>query len=185
MQELTQYLQNIMSSVLLGLPPQIKELIYFESFPHISTSLLALPMEQSVRRISPQAVTAFRLDVDHLVEFVTGLGDSVLLAGLDELRQTVELMSVACVPGGRAEEEFFDAERSRKRFDRVDRANGAELLEKYVVLSQVCLASTNNAIRVSQGLQAAQSTQQASVASPQPASMNFSNFSSRFGIQRG
>lgn len=132
MQELTRYLSNIMSSVLLGLPPQIKELIYFESLSHISTSLLALPTDQLIRRISPQAVTAYRLDVDHLVDFVSGLGDTVLTEGLDELRQTVELMSAASVPGGRAEEEFFDAERGRKRFGRVDRANGAELLEKYV-----------------------------------------------------
>ena len=133
MQELTRYLSNIMSSVLLGLPPPIKELIYFDSLSHISSSLLSLPLDQSIRRISPQAVTAYRLDVDHLVEFVNGLDDKTLLAGLDELRQTVELMSAAAVPGGRAEEEFFDAEKGRKRFGRVDRASGAEMLEKYVV----------------------------------------------------
>jgi len=133
MQELTRYLSNIMSSVLLGLPPQIKELIYFDSLSHISSSLLALPLDSSIRRISPQAVTAYRLDVDHLVDFVNGLDDKTLLAGLDELRQTVELMSAAAVPGGRAEEEFFDMETGRKRFGRVDRANGAELLEKYVL----------------------------------------------------
>lgn len=137
MQELTRYLSNIMSSVLLGLPPQIKELIYFDALSHISASLLALPLDQSIQRISPQAVTAYRLDVDHLVEFVTGLGDTVLLTGLDELRQTVELMSTASIPGGRAEEEFFDMEKSRRRYGRVDRANGAELLEKYVARMEV------------------------------------------------
>lgn len=130
MQELTRYLSNIMSSVLLGLPPRIKELIYFEALSHIGSALLALPLDPGLARVTPQAVTAYRLDVDYLVEFVTGLGDSVILDGLDELRQTTELMSAACVPGGRAEEEFFDAEKGRKRFGRVDRANGAELLEK-------------------------------------------------------
>ena len=139
MQELTRYLSNIMSSVLLGLPPQIKELIYFESLSHISTSLLSLPLDQTIRRISPQAVTAYKLDVDHLVQFVTSLGDSVLSEGLDELRQTVELMTTASYPGGRAEEEFFDAEKGRKRYGKVDRANGAELLEKYVFQARCLL----------------------------------------------
>jgi len=172
MQELTRYLSNIMSSVLLGLPPQIKELIYFDALSHISTAVLALPLDQTVRRISPQAATAYRLDVNHLVEFVASLGDSTLLENLEELKETVELMSTAADPAGRAEEEFFDAERSRRRFGRVDRANGAELLEK-----------------ISQGLEEAQAHARALAASPtqdnkKPSGMNFSNFSSRFGVHK-
>ena len=171
MQEVTRYLSNIMTSVLLGLPPQIKELIYFDALSHISTAVLNLPLDQTVQRISPQAVTAYRLDVDHLVDFVGNLGDTKLLENLEELKQTVELMSIAAVPGGRAEEEFFDAEKSRRRFGRVDRANGAELLEK-----------------VSQGLKEAQTQAKSDTTSPVEKkggmNMNFSNFSSRFGVHR-
>jgi len=78
-------------------------------------------------------------------------------------------MSIAAVPGGRAEEEFFDAEKSRRRFGRVDRANGAELLEK-----------------VSQGLKEAQTQAKTEPAGPveKKGGMNFSNFSSRFGVHR-
>lgn len=147
MQELTRYLSNIMSSVLLGLPVQIKELIYFESLSHISTMLLALPFDQSIRRISPQAVHAFRLDVDHLVDFVRGLDNSVLMEGLDELRQTAELMSMGAEGRDKAEEEFFDVERGRKKFGRVDKMNGAELLEKYAdPITTVTLRSANSVI---------------------------------------
>ena len=170
MQELTRYLANIMTSVLLGLPPQIKELIYFDALSHIGTAVLALPLDQMTQRISPQAVTAYRLDVNHLIDFVNNLGDPTLLENLEELRQTVELMSTAAAPGGRAEEEFFDAEKSRRRFGKVDRANGAVLLEK-----------------VSQGLQDSQASARAQAASPtekKPSGMNFSNFSSRFGVHR-
>lgn len=133
MQELTRYLSNIMSSVLLGLPPQIKELIYFEALAHISSALLALPLDQSIRRISPQSVTAYKLDIDHLVEFVQSLGEDggVLLEGLDELRQTTDLMGLAAEGKG---EEFFDVSKSGRRFGRVDKMKGAELLEKYVHL---------------------------------------------------
>lgn len=132
MSELTRYLSNIMTSVLLGLPSSIKELIYFDALSHISSSTLRLPLDESTMRISPQAVRAYELDVDHLVEFVASLNDASLLAGLEELRQTKDLMVASADPNGRAEEEFFDAERSRKRFAKVDRASGALLLEKCV-----------------------------------------------------
>ncbi|KAI5365063.1 Putative exocyst complex component EXOC6/Sec15, EXOC6/PINT-1/Sec15/Tip20, domain 2 [Septoria linicola] len=127
-QELTRYLSNIMSSVLLGLPEQIKELIYFEALNHISEQLLSLPLDQNVRHISPQAATAFKLDVDDLVQFVEALPAApVLLESLTSLRQTTDLMMLAAEGKG---EEFFDSSKSQTRFDKVDKIKGAELLEK-------------------------------------------------------
>lgn len=40
MQTLTGYLENIMSSTLLGLPREIKELIYFDALSHIASEIL-------------------------------------------------------------------------------------------------------------------------------------------------
>lgn len=40
MQTLTQYLSNIMGSVLLGLPREIKELIYFDALSHTANKIL-------------------------------------------------------------------------------------------------------------------------------------------------
>ena len=40
MQTLTQYLENIMTTVLLGLPTEIKELIYFDALSHAATMIL-------------------------------------------------------------------------------------------------------------------------------------------------
>lgn len=40
MQTLTRYLSNIMNSVLLGLPTEIKELIYFDALSHATTMIL-------------------------------------------------------------------------------------------------------------------------------------------------
>ena len=40
MQTLTTYLSNIMSSVLLGLPTEIKELIYFDALSHAANMIL-------------------------------------------------------------------------------------------------------------------------------------------------
>lgn len=39
-QTLTRYLSNIMNSVLLGLPTEIKELIYFDALSHAATMIL-------------------------------------------------------------------------------------------------------------------------------------------------
>lgn len=40
MQTLTQYLSNIMNTVLLGLPMEIKELIYFDALSHAANKIL-------------------------------------------------------------------------------------------------------------------------------------------------
>jgi exocyst complex component 6 len=40
MQTLTRYLSNIMNSVLLGLPTEIKELIYFDALSHAANMIL-------------------------------------------------------------------------------------------------------------------------------------------------
>jgi hypothetical protein len=43
MQELTRYLSNIMNSTLLGLPREIKELIYFDALSHAANMILVCP----------------------------------------------------------------------------------------------------------------------------------------------
>lgn len=40
MQTLTRYLENIMGSTLLGLPREIKELIYFDALSHAANKIL-------------------------------------------------------------------------------------------------------------------------------------------------
>jgi len=131
MAELTRYLSNIMSSVLLGLPEGIKDNLYFAALAFVSDSLLRLPLDENVQRISYQAADAYVMDVGHLVEFVESLpeehGPTVLLESLDELRQTTDLMGLAAQGKG---EEFFDSSKSSQRFGKVDKLKGAELLEK-------------------------------------------------------
>lgn len=43
MQTLTRYLSNIMNSTLLGLPREIKELIYFDALSHTANKILVGP----------------------------------------------------------------------------------------------------------------------------------------------
>ena len=131
MTELTRYLSNIMSSVLLGLPEGIKDTLYFSALGFISDALLRLPLDENVQRISHQAAGAYIMDVGHLVEFVEALPEdhrpTVLLGSLDELRQTTDLMGLAAEGQG---EVFFDSSKSQARFGKVDKLKGAELLEK-------------------------------------------------------
>ncbi|KAK4548449.1 hypothetical protein LTR36_009359 [Oleoguttula mirabilis] len=132
MTELTRYLSNIMSSVLLGLPEGIKDTLYFAALGFISEALLNLPLDEGVQQITHQAAAAYVMDVGHLVEFVAGLPEGYgtqqrMFASLDELRQTSDLMHLAVEGKG---EVFFDSSTSGARFGKVDKLKGAELLEK-------------------------------------------------------
>ena len=124
MQTLTRYLSNIMNSVLLGLPTEIKELIYFDALSHAATMILSLPLSVEVKRINPNGVAALAKDVQYLTEFVDTLGNPILRENLDELQQTIMLMQAE------NSDEFYDIATRNKKYGRVDAMNGPILLEK-------------------------------------------------------
>ncbi|MCJ1258467.1 hypothetical protein MMC24_006300 [Lignoscripta atroalba] len=125
MQTLTRYLSNIMNSVLLGLPTEIKELIYFDALSHAATMILSLPLSPEVKKINPNGVAALAKDVQYLTDFVDTLGNPILQENLDELQQTVALMQAE------NSDEYYDASTRNKKYGRVDAMNGPLLLEKY------------------------------------------------------
>jgi hypothetical protein len=128
MQTLTQYLANIMNSTLLGLPREIKELIYFDALSHASNKILALPLSPEVKKINPYGVAAIARDVQHLTEFVGSLENAFMLEqNLDELQQTVALLQ------SENHEEFYDSSLRNKKYGRVDALNGPILLDKYAI----------------------------------------------------
>ncbi|KMU86675.1 secretory pathway protein [Coccidioides immitis H538.4] len=114
-----------MNSTLLGLPTEIKELIYFDALSHAANMVLALPLSPDVKKINPNGVAALARDVDYLTKFVEGLGVPILLENLDELQQTVQLMMSDNT------EEFYDISIRNKKYGRVDAMNGPILIEKY------------------------------------------------------
>ncbi|KAL4944744.1 hypothetical protein BDV06DRAFT_77181 [Aspergillus oleicola] len=124
MQTLTRFLSNIMNSTLLGLPKEIKELIYFDALSHASTMILALPLSPEVKRINPNGVMALAKDVEYLYQFVDSLNNPILRENLDELQQTVQLMQSDNA------DEFYDISMRNKKYGRVDAINGPSLLEK-------------------------------------------------------
>ncbi|KAK4238587.1 exocyst complex subunit Sec15-like-domain-containing protein [Achaetomium macrosporum] len=122
---LTRFLENIMVSTLLGLPREIKELIYFDALSHAANKILALPLSPEVKKINPNGVAAMALDVEHLTSFVSKLENAFMLEqNLDELQQTVALMQ------SENHEEFYDISIRNKKYGRVDAMNGPILLEK-------------------------------------------------------
>ncbi|KID89115.1 Exocyst complex component Sec15 [Metarhizium guizhouense ARSEF 977] len=132
MQTLTRYLSNIMNSTLLGLPREIKELIYFDALSHAANKILALPLSPEVQNINSNGVAALALDVQYLTEFVSSLENGQMLReNLDELQQTVNLME------SDNHDEFFDISIRNKKYGRVDALNGPVLLEKLTPVSQV------------------------------------------------
>ncbi|KAI0014036.1 exocyst complex subunit Sec15-like protein [Xylariaceae sp. FL0662B] len=125
MQTLTRYLSNIMNSTLLGLPREIKELIYFDALSHAANKILALPLSPDVKKINPNGVSALAMDTKHLTEFVDGLENGFMLrSNLDELEQTIQLLQSENI------DEFFDISTRNKKYGRVDALNGPILLEK-------------------------------------------------------
>ncbi|KAL8847221.1 MAG: hypothetical protein Q9221_007747 [Calogaya cf. arnoldii] len=124
MQTLTRYLSNIMNTVLLGLPTEIKELIYFDALSHAASMILSLPLSPDVKCINPNGVAALSQDVQYLTEFVDTLNNPILKENLDELRQTVSLMQAE------SSDEFYDVATRNKKYGRVDAMNGPTLLEK-------------------------------------------------------
>jgi hypothetical protein len=125
MQTLTRYLSNIMNSTLLGLPREIKELIYFDALSHAAERILALPLAPEVKHINPNGVSTLAQDVTYLTKFVDSLENGAMLRqNLDELQQTVNLMQSDNY------DEFFDISTRNKKYGRVDALNGPMLLEK-------------------------------------------------------
>jgi hypothetical protein len=131
MQELTRYLSANIESVLIGLPTDIKELIYFDALSRAANSIQALPLDPNVKRITPAAARLLSQDVKHLAQFVSSLHNPILEENLDELVQTVTLMQTT------DPDEFFDVSQANKKYGRVDRNNGAILLEKFVPAAQL------------------------------------------------
>ncbi|KAF2993810.1 hypothetical protein E8E13_001214 [Curvularia kusanoi] len=136
MLELTRYLANIMSSVLLALPTDVKEFIYFDALSHASTAILDLTLDENVKRITPSAVASLATDTQYLLSFVESLGNPILMENLDELTQTVQLMGAE--DGGM---EFYDISQRNKKFGKVDQLKGAILLEKVAEGAQVAAQS--------------------------------------------
>ncbi|KAI5308975.1 hypothetical protein KEM55_004388, partial [Ascosphaera atra] len=124
MQTLTRFLSSIMSSTLLGLPTEIKELIYFDALSHAADMVLALPLSPDVKKINTHGVNALAKDVDYLADFVDSLGVPILKENLDELHQTVQLMQ------SNNSDEFYDISTRNKKYGRVDALRGPILLEK-------------------------------------------------------
>ncbi|CAG8244728.1 unnamed protein product [Penicillium salamii] len=147
MQTLTRFLSNIMNSTLLGLPTEIKELIYFDALSHAANMVLvrfpysilvffplacspyspfpqAQPLSPDVKKINPNGVSALAKDVEYLAEFVDSLNVPILRENLDELQQTVQLMQADSA------DEFYDISTRNKKYGRVDAMQGPILLEK-------------------------------------------------------
>lgn len=149
-QTLTRYLSNIMNSTLLGLPREIKELIYYDALNHAAERILvssnpcdsschgvpaiqvltkshlkALPLQPEVKTINPNGVAAMAMDVQCLVEFVQGLDNSfMLMEVLQELEQTVKLLQAENA------DDFYDISVRNRHYGRVNAMNGPVLLEK-------------------------------------------------------
>lgn len=149
-----------MNTVLLGLPTEIKELIYFDALSHAATMILvslaqehevqmivtkspkSLPLSPDVKCINPNGVATLSQDVEYLTEFVDTLKNPILKENLDELRQTVSLMQAE------NSDDFYDVATRNKKYGRVDAMNGPMLLEKCGFLQMLVLYQAKTPLTV-------------------------------------
>jgi len=124
---LTRYLANIINSVLLSLPSSLKDLMLFNAISHTASSILSLPLNPSIERITTTSISQLSMDISHFRSYVETLpNNSILLESLDELVQTVALMSTD------QPDEFYDISLRNKKYRNVDPLKGPQLLEKVV-----------------------------------------------------
>ena len=129
---LTNYLDNILKTALLTLPTSLKDLMLFNAVSYTASSILSLPLSPDAHRLSPYFVAQLSIDVDHFTQFVRTLPNHlILLESLDELTQTVALMSTD------QPEEFYDISLRNKKYGSVDPMKGPQLLEKLVPMSEM------------------------------------------------
>ncbi|OCT55031.1 exocyst complex component Sec15 [Cladophialophora carrionii] len=124
---LTRYLANIINSVLLSLPSSLKDLMLFNAISHTASSILSLPLSDSVDRITTATIAQMDMDISHFRSYVETLPNNVvLLESLDELVQTIALMRTD------QPDEFYDISLRNKKYRNVDPLKGPMLLEKVV-----------------------------------------------------
>jgi exocyst complex component 6 len=124
---LTRYLANIINSVLLSLPSSLKDLMLFNAISHTASSILSLPLSDNVPRITTTTIAQMDMDISHFRSYVETLPNNfVLLESLDELVQTIALMSTD------QPDEFYDISLRNKKYRSVDPMKGPMLLEKVV-----------------------------------------------------
>ena len=130
---LTNYLNNILQTALLTLPTSLKDLMLFNAVSHTASSILSLPLDSpDASKLSPYFVQQLSIDVEHFTSFVRTLPNHlILLESLDELTQTVALMSTD------QPEEFYDISLRNKKYGSVDPMKGPQLLEKLVPASEM------------------------------------------------
>ncbi|KAF8422673.1 exocyst complex subunit Sec15-like-domain-containing protein [Tirmania nivea] len=137
LQEMTRFLSNIMNSTLLGLPRDIKGLIYFDALSHLASSILQLPLADEVKSISPAVITDLDTDVCFLQGFVDALpaggGAGVVGGVFEELRQTVDLLVKVAKEGEGAAEEFYDVGVRMRKYAAVSALSGPMLVEKVLI----------------------------------------------------
>ena len=120
-----------MSSTLLGLPVEIKDMIYFDALSQASSNMLELPLESGVSLITPAALHAFALDVSHLANFVSTLAPSPTSSrsfptAIAPLVQSVALM----LAGPERADEFYDVSQRNLKYAAVDPQMGPQLLDR-------------------------------------------------------
>ncbi|EWC45077.1 hypothetical protein DRE_06216 [Drechslerella stenobrocha 248] len=123
---MTRFLTDIMETTLLGLPNDIKGLVYFDALSHLASEILKLPLADHIKMINKVAVANMDIDISYLEAFVKTLeSEGVLLPGLfDELRETVNLLK------SKNPEEFYDISIRMRHYTNVNLLNGPVLVEK-------------------------------------------------------
>ena len=147
MTALTTWLSNTINQVLLALPAETKDMIYFDAFKQASSHLLELPLDPSVGMITPAALHTLSLDVTHLANFVSTLPPAQnpshsFPVAIAPLVQSVALM----LAGPEKADEFYDVSQRNVKYAAVDPQMGPQLLDKVDKGAHVSVVGPNDEV---------------------------------------
>ncbi|KAJ3023401.1 hypothetical protein HKX48_003318 [Thoreauomyces humboldtii] len=122
--ELVEFMNVIITSTLVNLPPSMRAQVYQGAFKHLGSTIYGLVLAPDVKKVSLTAIDVLDKDVAFLEKFATGVGEGKLGEAFAPLRQTVTLLKSPNI------EDILNSAIRDRRYSRIKLDQLATLLEK-------------------------------------------------------
>ncbi|KAI8922248.1 exocyst complex subunit Sec15-like-domain-containing protein [Powellomyces hirtus] len=122
--DLVGFMNVIISSTLVNLPPHMRSLVYQGAFKHLASSIHSLILAPDVKRVSPAAINILDKDLAFLEKFASGVAEGNVGDAFAQLRQTIALLKSPNI------EDILNSAIRDRRYARIQNDKLATLLEK-------------------------------------------------------
>ncbi|KAF9428505.1 hypothetical protein BGZ94_002134 [Podila epigama] len=124
LQELVNFLTNVMKETLKNLPESITTYVYYDALEHLANKLHDILLDPNVKQINMNFVIGFSKDIQYLEDFVASLGNPNVADIFLGLRQLITLLMSDNT------EEYMDPQIRSKHYSRVKPEDVTKMVEK-------------------------------------------------------